>query len=176
MKNIVFIGMSGVGKSEIGKYVAEFLDWDFVDIDELIVEREKQSISDIFSKFGEEYFRNIEMKITEEISLLENTVIATGGGIVIRPENIENLHKNGYIILLMGKIQTIVDNLNKSSVVRPLLRNDSDIYENVEKLLKSRADKYILSSDVLIDIDDKPIEELSKEVLIEYHKLEKIYN
>lgn len=176
MKNIVFIGMSGVGKSEIGKFVAEFLKWDFVDLDELIVEREKQSINDIFSQFGEEYFRNIESKITEEISHLENTVISTGGGIVIRPENIEHLHKNGYIILLMGKIQTIVDNLNKSSELRPLLKKDSDIYANVEKLFNSRVDRYILSSDVLINIDDKSFEELSKEVLIEYEKLDKIYN
>ena len=176
MKNIVLIGMSGVGKSEKGMYIAKKLGWDFVDTDDLIVEKEKITIDDIFLNYGEEYFRNVESQITENVSKLENTVISCGGGIVICQDNIDCLRRNGYIFLFLGKIQTIVDNLNKSSVVRPLLKDSLDLYDQVERLFKSREKLYLLSSDIIINIDDKNMMEIYKEVLLEYKKLDKIYN
>ena len=174
MKNIVLIGMSGVGKSEKGKYIATSLGWNFIDTDELIVDREKISIDDIFSRYGEEYFRNIEMKIIEEVSKLSNTVIATGGGIVTRNKNIIYLSKNGYIFLFLGKIQTIVNNINQSNVVRPLLKDNYDLYNSVEKLFKSREELYLSSSDIIIDVEDKSMEEVKNEVLESYEKLKKL--
>ena len=174
MKNIVLIGMSGVGKSEKGMYIAKMLGWKFIDTDELIVEKEKITIDDIFLNYGEEYFRNIESQIVENISKLENTVISCGGGIIIRQENIASLRRNGYIFLFLGKIQTIVNNLNRSSVVRPLLKDNLNLYNQVERLFKSREKLYHLSSDIIINIDDKNMDEIYKEVLLEYEKLDKI--
>jgi shikimate kinase len=172
MKNIVLIGMSGVGKSEKGRYLADILGWNFIDTDQEIVNREKITIENIFIRHGEEYFRDIESKLIEEVSRLSNTVISTGGGIVIRSKNIEFLRKNGYIFLFMGKIQTIVNNLSKSDVVRPLLKGDSDLYQKVETLFNKREDLYRSSCDTIIYIDDKTKEQVCKEVLNEYERLD----
>lgn len=176
MKNIVLIGTSGVGKKEKGKWIASSTNWGFVDTDSLIVERENMSIDDIFTRFGEEYFRDLEMKVIEEVSDLKNTVISTGTEVILRKENIEQLRKNGYIFLLLGNIQTMVNNLKKSSVIRPLFTDSFDLYGEVERLFKGKEDLYVLSSDAIIVVDDKSKQELSKEVLMEYQKLTKIYN
>ena len=176
MKNIVIIGMSGVGKSSSGRHIAKKLGWNFIYTDELIIRREKMTIDEIFSKLGEEHFRVIEAKIIEEVSSLENTVIATGGGVVTVEKNILNLKRNGYIYLFQGKIQTIVDNLSKGKVVRPLLRKGDDLSDSVVKLLENRENLYILYSDVLINIDGLSKEEVSKLVVVEYEKLEIIHN
>ena len=175
MKNIVIIGMSGIGKSEKGKYLANLLGWTFLDTDEEIVRREKITIEEIFIKYGEDYFRDVESNLMSEISTMSNMVISTGGGIVLNSDNIENLRKNGYIFLFMGKIQTIVDNLTSSNVVRPLLKGGTaTLYEKVEKLFRSREQLYLASSDVIINVDDKSIEQICKEVIGEYNRLAEI--
>src|SRR5690554_4149804 len=107
MKNIVLIGMSGAGKSDKGKYLAKKLGWKFIDTDEIIADKYKTSIDNIFCDFGEDYFRDIESDLIKEISSLNNTVISTGGGVVTRAINIDYLRQNGYIFLLLGKIQTL---------------------------------------------------------------------
>ena len=92
--NIALIGLMGCGKTTIGKLLQEELtDFDFVDTDDLIVEYENRSINDIFSKDGEDYFREIESKILNKVLINSNQVISTGGGIVINDENIAVLKK-----------------------------------------------------------------------------------
>jgi shikimate kinase len=176
MKNIILIGMSGVGKSNKGKYLAKKLGWKFIDTDEIIEDKYKMSIDNIFSKFGEDYFRTVESNIIKEISILDKTVISTGGGVVTRAINIEYLKQNGYIFLLLGKIQTLADNLNKSNVVRPLLKGSSDLNVKLEKLYKSREEQYLISSDVIIHIDEKSMEEVCKEILMEYDRISKLFS
>lgn len=171
-KNIVLIGMSGVGKSHIGKNIASILGKNYIDSDNLIVQKEGLSIDIIFSKYGEEYFRRIEKDIIEEISTLKNSIISTGGGVILNPVNIENLKKNGCIFFLEAKISTIVNNLLlDTSVVRPLLKNSSDLYESVEKLYEKRREIYLLSCDKKISIDNKDNGEITIEILDKYDKL-----
>ena len=78
MNNIVLIGMSGVGKTTVGKYIASQLSMSFVDTDEIIINRSGTTISNIFNKFGEEYFRDLEKQVVEEVSKYNDTVISTG--------------------------------------------------------------------------------------------------
>ena len=84
--NIVLTGFMGTGKSRIGQRLAKKLRMSYLDTDELIAEREKEKIPDIFEKKGEGYFRQLETQVAKEVALLNNYVISTGGGIVLRKE------------------------------------------------------------------------------------------
>lgn len=171
MKNIVLIGMSGVGKTEIGSFLAESKGLAYLDTDDLIMQKEKLSVNQIFEKHGEEYFRDVESEIIRDLSKKESYVISTGGGVVIRDENISALQKNGYIFLLLGKLDTILHNLTKSSVIRPLLKESQDLKNKVEGLYNEREQMYLLSSHVIINVDNKEITEIAKEIMMEYEKL-----
>lgn len=176
MRNIVIIGMSGVGKNEVGKELAQQLHWNFLDTDQIIVEQKGISIDEIFQKYGEEYFREWESKVVSDVSKENNTIISTGGGVVLKEENIEKLRQNGYIFLLMGKIDTIVENLHNSTMKKPLFKDSLDLKEKVNSLFKSREHLYLISSDCIVNIDDKSLDEIIKEIIIEYEKLNKRFN
>lgn len=176
MRNIVIIGMSVVGKNEVGKELAQKLGWNFLDTDQIIVEQKGISIDEIFQKDGVEYFREWESKVVSDVSKENNTIISTGGGVVLKEENIEKLRQNGYIFLLMGKIDTIVENLHNSTMNKPLLKDSLDLKEKVNSLFKSREHLYLISSDCIVNIDDKSLDEITKEIIIEYEKLNKRFN
>jgi len=99
-KNIVLIGLMGSGKTTIGKKIAEKLKMKFIDTDELIVQKAQKAINLIFAEDGELFFRDLESEVIEEISKQENIVISTGGGAVLREENLNNLKKNGVLFYL----------------------------------------------------------------------------
>lgn len=170
MKNIVLIGMSGVGKTAKGKYIARAMDRDFVDTDATIVKRELLSIDDIFHKYGEDYFRDIEEEIIKDISSLDNRVISTGGGIVLREKNIENLKKNGFIVYFKADVATITENLKNSKTIRPLLNKGEDLYIAVHNLYKAREDLYLNYSDLVVDVEDKSQEQIYNQVLKAYNE------
>lgn len=99
-QNIVLIGMPSSGKTTVGKLVAEARGLSFIDTDEEIVRREGREIADIFKSVGEKGFRDIESKVLREVSAVQGAVIATGGGAVLREENVNLLRENGKIYFL----------------------------------------------------------------------------
>ena len=99
-KNIVLIGMPGCGKTTIGKAVAKETEKEFIDTDDEIVKKTGMSIPEIFEKFGERKFREIESEVIKEVAALQSSVIATGGGAVLNPENVSLLKENGVIIFI----------------------------------------------------------------------------
>lgn len=142
LTNIVFIGMPGVGKSTIGKQLAKRLKRKYVDIDELIVLQEQKSINEIFNDFGEKYFREKEQEIIKQYSLQQGLVICCGGGVILQEQNIENLKRNGKIILLNRDLdKIIIDNQ------RPLLKNKNDL----KLLFEKRWDLYKKSCNIIVD-------------------------
>ena len=142
LTNIVFIGMPGVGKSTIGKQLAKRLKRKYVDIDEIIVLQEQKSINEIFNDFGEKYFREKEQEIIKQYSLQQGLVICCGGGVVLQEQNIENLKRNGKIILLNRDLdKIIIDNQ------RPLLKNKNDL----KLLFEKRWDLYKKSCNIIVD-------------------------
>ena len=106
-RNIVLIGMPGSGKSTIGKALAESLGKEFIDTDDMIVSQ-YGVISDIFAEKGEEYFRDIESGQVKKAAKMNGMVIATGGGAVLRKENVEALRQNGIIFFLNRPLRDIV--------------------------------------------------------------------
>ncbi len=142
-RNIVLIGMPGSGKSTIGKALAENLSRDFVDTDEMIVEK-CGNISDIFAGMGEEYFRDRESEAVKEVSKKNGLVIATGGGVILRKENVRALRQNAVIFFLDRPLEDIIPTSD-----RPL---SSDI-ESLKKRFDERYDLYINASDFQIKVD-----------------------
>jgi len=138
--NIVLTGFMGTGKTVIGKLLAKKLSWEYIDTDELIEKRENMKISEIFAIKGEPYFRKIESEIIKEVSKKDKCVISTGGGVVLKEENMNELEKNGIIINLSASPDKIFErtSLDKS---RPLL-NKENPKEEIIKLLKFRAPYY----------------------------------
>jgi len=136
MKSIVLIGMPGCGKSTIGEMIAEKIKMTFIDADVYIRESTNHTIAELFED-GEEGFRDIESIAAIELSKKNPAVIATGGGVIKRYENILNLKKTGIVIYINRPIENIVADIDV--VARPLLAKDpSQLY----KLLEERSDLY----------------------------------
>ncbi len=162
-KNIVLIGFMGTGKTEVGLLLAKKLNRKFIDTDKLIEERENDRIARIFQVKGEEYFRDIEEKVIEEVSEYKNCVIATGGGAVIREKNYLNLKKNGILICLVASPEEIYKRtLPKKD--RPLLMKSKNVIETIKELLELRK-PYYSKADYTIDTTQKEIETIVDEIL-----------
>lgn len=160
---LVLCGMMGSGKTTVGKLLAKALAWEWVDTDECIVNR-YGNISDIFAQKGEAYFREIETEIVKTLTQKDRLVISTGGGIVLREENISLLRENAKIIYLRAQTQTIVGRL-QGDKTRPLLQSEEPLDCKIERLLKERGRLYEGASDTIVDVEDKTPEEIVKEIL-----------
>lgn len=147
VRNIVLIGMPSAGKSTIGKALARKTGKEFVDSDNVITERIGCTISEFFATHGEKAFRDLETEVIKELSHTGNKIIATGGGAILRPENVQALKRNGIIIM----IDRSIDNLTPTAD-RPLLQNR----EMLEKLFADRYEIYKNNADVIID-GNRPI-------------------
>jgi len=106
-QNIVLVGMPASGKTTVGNQLAKLLGWELIDSDAEIVKREGV-ISDIFAEKGEAYFRDLEASVIEEISLKTGCIISTGGGAVLRPENVRNLKRNGKIYFIDRPLEQLL--------------------------------------------------------------------
>ena len=144
-QNIVLIGMPGSGKSTIGKALAEKLGRDFIDTDDVITEKHG-IISDIFATKGEKYFRDIETEAVKKTAKKGGIVIATGGGAIMRKENVRALRQNGIIFFLNRPLDDIIPTSD-----RPL---SSDI-ESLRKRFEERYPIYKATGDFEIAIDGK---------------------
>ena len=144
-QNIILIGMPGSGKSTIGKALAEKLGRDFIDTDDVITEKHG-IISDIFATKGEKYFRDIETEAVKETAKKGGIVIATGGGAILRKENVRALRQNGIIFFLNRPLDDIIPTSD-----RPL---SSDI-ESLRKRFEERYPIYKATGDFEIAIVGK---------------------
>lgn len=145
-ENIVLIGMSGAGKTTIGMAMSYKLKMTFVDMDAFIEKKYDMSISEMFEKFGEEYFRNLETETAKYLSEnYKNTIISTGGGVVMRPENMEYLKSTGTIVYLNRTVENILSTLNAEK--RPLLKSNP---EKLYEMRKARHPLYQKYADICI--------------------------
>ena len=163
---IILIGFMGVGKTTIGKIIAKKLKLNFVDMDNYIEKREGKSISKIFEEYGEQHFRELESESLKDLIKSDNIVISTGGGIVTTKENSEILKKEKIVIFLDGNTQTILNHLSKEIDKRPLLSNSKNVEYTISNLLNQRYEKYNSICDIKIDINEKNIEEVVSQILV----------
>ena len=148
MKNIVLIGLSGSGKSTLGRRLARRLRMPLFDIDAMIVEAEGRSIPDIFAELGERYFRDLESAACQAVADFNGAVIATGGGAVLREENMQALAENGVIFFLDRHPSKILRSAPLHD--RPLVLGDSErllrLYSERLPLYRRWADATIRNS------------------------------
>lgn len=142
-QNIVLIGMPGSGKTTIGQAVAKKLGRDFVDSDDEIKNIIKTEISDYFSQYGEENFRDVETQVIKDIAKRSGTVIATGGGAILRRENIDALKMNGIIYFLDRPLSDIIPTSDRPT---------ASSREAIEKRYNERYEIYKSSSDKIITV------------------------
>lgn len=160
--NIVLTGIMGAGKTTVGKALAEILsDYDFIDADDVIVEKSGLTIPEIFAKYSEEYFRYLETSVLRELSEKEGLVIALGGGAFENPENRKNLKQGSKVIYLKGTPEELFNRI-KSDTNRPLLQCDNP-QEKLADLLEQREPNY-LQADIVIDTDGKDVEDIAQEI------------
>ncbi len=147
-RNIFLIGAMGAGKSTIGRHLAELLHKDFRDCDQEIEKRTGVSIALIFEIEGESGFRKRETAVLNELTCLDNIVLATGGGVVLSEENRAVLRKRGVVVYLAADIDTLTQRTRRDRN-RPLLRH-GDRRQKLEELLKQREPLYRSEADVII--------------------------
>lgn len=163
MKNIVLIGFMGTGKTTVGRLLASRLGRPFFDSDKKIEYEYNMNIREIFEIYGEIYFRQKERMIITRLSRYNNAVIATGGGVVLSPENMSNLKRNGVIITLTASVETILERTSRRNT-RPLLDDLNQREKIVNELLKERAELYH-NADYSIDTSNKSLQQVSNELM-----------
>lgn len=167
------IGLSGVGKSTLGKQLARRMGYSFIDLDALIEMRNRMRISEIFS-YGEPAFRIAESYALRSIDTSSNHIVATGGGVVLSEDNIEYMRTSGYVVLLERTCSEILKSL--SLIHRPLLRDNP---ESLYRLYEERKELYEKAKHVKFSIDsgyfniDEIVNHLEK---IEFEYSDKVYN
>ncbi len=140
--NISLIGMMGSGKTAIGKLlVFKMFGYSFIDTDDEIIRLKKCSINDIFEKYGENYFRELESKVLNDILKYQNQVISTGGGIILSDNNLSLLLDKSIVIYLAASAETLYERV-KNSKERPLLNNTIDMKQKITSLLNKRLPIY----------------------------------
>jgi len=159
--NIYLIGMMGTGKSTLGKTLSKNMQKPFIDLDSEIEKTGGSSVSEIFDRDGEERFREME---TEQLKQYSGSVVACGGGIVLKLENRHFIKENGIAILLTASMGELSQRLSDSDN-RPLLTNDIT-EEALTKLWLERQLDYLNTADFTIETGGKNPEELSEEIIL----------
>lgn len=167
MANIVLIGFMGSGKSTIGKILSKKLKMKFIDTDELIEEELGLSIPQIFEKYGEVYFREIEKKVVKKLLNFDNYVLSTGGGVVLQEENTKILKRIGIIFYLHISLNEVKNRIKDTST-RPL-------FSHSEKIFNHRLPIYRQTSDYIINVD-KLSPEMVVNKIVSYLNEYKLFN
>jgi len=161
MKHIFLYGPSGTGKSTVGKRLAEHLQFSFVDLDTVIEKSTGKPIPQIMSEQGEQAFRDIETSVLKSLASERQSVVALGGGALLRDDNRTFAVTHGTIILLVGQLETLFARLEADLNKRPLLAGD--LRNRLTSMLERRAEHYALFENQ-VWVDDKNVEQVVHEI------------
>ncbi len=129
----------GTGKTTVGRILAKRLEMEFLDMDNIIEERQGKAISNIFAEEGEPYFRSLERELTKELSQKKGLIIGSGGGIVLNPDNVKDFSRTGMVICLSADPMKILERVEMEAH-RPLLEGDKK--QKILRILESRCELY----------------------------------
>lgn len=147
-KTIVLIGLMGVGKTSVGRKLAKLINMDFIDVDEEISKAAGCSIEDIFKKYGESAFRDVEKRVMARLLSEKTRVLATGGGAIMNSRTQSLVKKSGISVWLNADINVLIQRTKKRED-RPLLK-DKDHGTVLKKLLDERSPVYA-KADICVD-------------------------
>ncbi len=169
--NIFLIGFMGCGKTTVSECLGRLFAVETVEMDRVIADQEQMSIPDIFAVHGEEYFRNCETNLLAALQSQKGVVVSCGGGTPMRGQNVAQMKKNGRIVLLTAKPETIYARV-KNSDDRPLLKGNKNI-PYIAGLMEQRREKYEAAADVAVETDGKKAEEICQELMRKLLELDK---
>lgn len=161
--NIYLIGFMGTGKSTIARALCNTYRMEQAEMDEQIVKEQGKSIADIFAAEGEEYFRELETDLLRRIGGREHMVVSCGGGTAMRQCNVEEMKKNGVIVLLDARPETIYRRV-KNDHGRPLLEGNMNV-EYIKGLMDARRGKYQAAADFTVMTDRKSSAQICQEIM-----------
>lgn len=166
---IVLIGFMGSGKSSVGRTISRKTGWPRFDTDEIVSARIGRPIPEIFAEFGEEKFREAETKALKGLSAVAPGVIVTGGGIVLRPENVGLLRGLGTLVYLEADEETLFQRVSRRAT-RPLLQTENPRVTLTE-LLRMRLPLYRQAADFQIDTSRLSHDEVAEAILTKMESL-----
>lgn len=162
--NIVLIGYRGTGKSCVANHLAQKTGRTAVDMDTEIVQAVGMPIHEFVAKEGWERFRDVESEICWDLSAQDELVIATGGGVVTRPENVAALKAKGRLFWLKARPDTIVARIHDDAG-RPSLTGAKSFLEEIEEVLEARTPLYRAAAEYDVDTDGRSVEDVADEIL-----------
>jgi shikimate kinase len=161
--NIVLIGMRGSGKSTVGRQLATELKMDFIDLDAEITQRAGRTVAEIVAETGWEAFRELESEAARRIATRDNMVVATGGGIVGREDNIQALKTGGRLVWLIADAAVLYARTAADTGRPPL--TDSDPETEMRAVLETREPLYGAAADLQINTEGRAVPEIVKEII-----------
>lgn len=162
-RSIFLIGFMGAGKSTIARALQRELGFPLIEMDERIVKEQGMSINDIFAQYGEDHFRDIESQLIVDIGKEEPSIVSCGGGVVVRPQNTQNMKEIGRIVFLKATPETIYERV-KNSTDRPILNGHMNV-EYIAELMEKRRALYEAAADIMIQTDGKTREQICEEII-----------
>ena len=160
----------GVGKSTVSSYLGHMLSMEEIETDAHIVNMEGMTISEMFERRGEEYFRQCETNTLISLKQKQNTIISCGGGMALRDINVEYMKQSGRVVLLTAEPETIFERVRYSNE-RPILNGNMNV-EFIRDLMKKREPKYLNACDIIVSTDNKTISEICEEIVSKLVKFE----
>jgi len=165
LRNIVLVGFMGTGKTCVGELLAKRLGMTFVDMDDVIVEREGKPIPQIFAEEGEPYFRSVERELVRELAGRTGQVIGTGGGVVLNADNIRDFGSAGLVVCLTAPPETILERVAHDTN-RPLLAG-SDKMQKIRGILDARKELYD-AIPLRVETDNLTVDEVVQRIVTMY--------
>jgi shikimate kinase len=168
--NLVLIGYRGTGKSAVAAILSQKLGMTAVSLDEEIIREAGMSIPEIVEQHGWPWFRDLESEIVERFARRDEAILDTGGGVVLRPQNTQNLRRGGVLFWLEASVDVIVERIQEGTE-RPSLTEGRSFLEEVEEVLSERLPLYRAAADRAIDTDLLTVAGVADEIIREFQTL-----
>lgn len=162
--NVVLIGYRGTGKSSVGKILATRLGHALLSTDEEVVRIAGQTIPEIVEQYGWEKFRDLESQVCQRLDGREGLVVDTGGGIILRPQNVAILKHIGTVFWLTASVEAIAKRIG-GDTQRPSLTGVKSFVDEIQEVLRERLPKYQATADHVIETEGKSLRKVADEIL-----------
>lgn len=160
---IYLIGFMGAGKSSVAGELCKITGFRQIELDAYIEEKQGMKIAELFERYGEEYFRNLEADALLSASEKKGAVISCGGGVILKDGNAERMKESGCVVYLTASPETVYSRV-KDSTERPVL-NQNMSTEYIRVLMENRREKYENAADITVTTDGKAIKDVCREII-----------